>query len=741
MKNQDVIPVLIFSTAYFPFVGGAEVAVQEISSRLPLYSWDLITARLSRSVPRVETVGAVTVYRVGIGVPFVDKLLLPFTGFLQAVLLHRKRKYRIAWSMMASQASIAGAFFKYVYPRVRLVLTIQEGDEEEYLARYVGGSKTLYRIFIRPWHRLVFRMADSITAISAYLKERALKSGATVDVEIIPNGVDLERFTKISLEKNPAQTVLVTTSRLVEKNGVRFVIEALRYLPPSVHFWILGTGPLEEGLRVLAEEVGVSDRVLFLGHKNHEEVASILSRADIFIRPSLSEGLGNSFLEAMALGLPIIGTPVGGIPDFLIDGKTGFFAEPGNSRSIADVVTKVMTSPDLLRTVAENGERLVRERYGWNGVASSMQKNAFRNGETSPALLIAASIYPPDPGGPALHAGRQFEMFRKQGVPTRLVALAHLRVFPFGVRHLAFFFLVFARTKRNGVVFAHDALGAGIPAFFAARLRRARFIVRVGGDIVWERSAESGKTRLSMSQFYKGGFHRDSLSFFATWFVFRFADAVIVPSELLQHLYTSSYGVPAQKIFMIPNPVPRRNEAPNESDGSLLYASRLVAYKNLDRAIAAFEKVARDLPDVRFDIMGDGPERASLQAQIDARSYGKSVRLLGSIPEGQVATRTAECGACIAPALTEFNPNFILRCIAEQKPFLISRENGLPFEVPEQFLIDPEDTEDMARKMHGVLSKEGRARADVALRSIVFEMDWDKVIGAQRAVIQKVCGY
>jgi glycosyltransferase involved in cell wall biosynthesis len=99
------------------------------------------------------------------------------------------------------------------------------------------------------------------------------------------------------------------------------------------------------------------------------EVARHLCLAEVFVRPSVSEGLGTAFLEALACEVPIVGTPVGGIPDFLEDGKTGLFCEPGNPESVARAVSRLLSEPDLARSCAARGSEMVRESYPWGAAA------------------------------------------------------------------------------------------------------------------------------------------------------------------------------------------------------------------------------------------------------------------------------------------------------------------------------------------------------------------------------------
>jgi glycosyltransferase involved in cell wall biosynthesis len=95
-----------------------------------------------------------------------------------------------------------------------------------------------------------------------------------------------------------------------------------------------------------------------------------LKISDVFVRPSLSEGLGNAFLEAMAASIPVIGTPVGGIPDFLKDEETGLFCEVGNPEDIAQKIEKLVFDDSLRKRIIENGLELVKEKYDWGFIAA-----------------------------------------------------------------------------------------------------------------------------------------------------------------------------------------------------------------------------------------------------------------------------------------------------------------------------------------------------------------------------------
>ncbi len=368
-----------------PLVGGAEIAVKELTDRLAGFDFDLIAARLEKGLAKQEKIGRITVYRVGLGYKF-DKFLLPWLGFKLALKLNKIKKYDLIWAIMASFGGLAALIFKKKNFNIPYLLTLQEGDTPEHIysrARWLGA-----------YYKKMFTAADFITAISRYLKNFALNQGATAPIEIVPNGVDIKQFSedykiedlmalKSKLGEREKDKFIITTSRLVEKNAVDDIIKALEFLPENIKLLILGTGPDENSLKLLAKNLKLENRIIFLGQINHKDLPKYLKISDIFIRPSLSEGLGNSFLEAMAAGLPVIATPVGGIVDFLRDNETGLFCEVRDPKSIAEKIKAYLENKELTEKIKINAKELVIEKYNWDLIAKKIE-SIFNNITSSP---------------------------------------------------------------------------------------------------------------------------------------------------------------------------------------------------------------------------------------------------------------------------------------------------------------------------------------------------------------------
>ena len=376
---------LIFSLAYYPhLVGGAEVAIKEITDRLGHdFEFDMITLYTGQS--RCERIGNVNVHRVGFHlnleknkvprISYLYKFYYVAAAFSKALLLHRRRRYDFTISVMASFNAFSNLFFKIIHPKIPFFLNLQEGDSPEHIKK---ATSIMY-----PLYKFIFKKADYIQTISTYLLKYAEEMGATCAMSVIPNGVNYEFFSAPALPSqikalehelgiNPADTILVSTSRLVQKNGVADIIDAMSYLPASVKFLVLGTGPLEAMLKEKTRLLKLEDRVKFVGFVPHKELPLYLHTSHIFVRPSLSEGMGISFVEAMAAGLPVVATPVGGIPDFLKDKETGLFCEVGNGKSVAEKVETLMNNKQLRDLVVKNAQEMVREKYDWDLIAKQM---------------------------------------------------------------------------------------------------------------------------------------------------------------------------------------------------------------------------------------------------------------------------------------------------------------------------------------------------------------------------------
>jgi len=379
---QKTKKILILSTSYLPMVGGSEIAIKEITDRLSEIEFDLVTSHFLKNTLSEEKMGNINVFRVGGGLGLFNFLLpknfLPIAVFKKArELIKNRGPYDLVHIFQASQAGGAVWLLKFFYPKLKILLTLQEGQDLE--------KQNFLKRFFRS---LIIKKINRATAISEYLKKYMLGIRKDLPVYVAPNGVDMDVFLKDfsygelsdlaeKLEIKPGEKIIITTGRLVYKNGVDTLIKAMAILAkhPDNKFklLIIGEGEQKNELLSLAEKLGLKSKVVFAGSVENRELPKYLKIAHIFVRPSRSEGLGNSFLEAMAAGIPIIGPAVGGIVDFLKDGQTGLICDQNNPEDIAKKIELIMEDENLRKKLVSNAKLLVEQKYNWDKIAQDYQ--------------------------------------------------------------------------------------------------------------------------------------------------------------------------------------------------------------------------------------------------------------------------------------------------------------------------------------------------------------------------------
>jgi len=703
--------VLIFSLAYVPFVGGAELAVKEITNRIKDIDFDLITLRFNRKWAKNEKIGSVNVYRINGG-----KLLFPFLAFLKGLSLNRKNKYNIVWSIMANRAGFAALFFKLWHLKAKYLLTLQEGDILDYPQKRMGLAK----IFIGGLFKKVFTKADHIQAISNYLADWARNMGAK-SVEVVPNGVSINKYeirnpkseTNLKSQNSNIKTI-ITTSRLVRKNGVDTLIKAMAILyvqhrMSNIKLQILGDGQDEKKLKDLAKELNVQNVVRFLGHIEPEYVYKYLAEADIFVRPSRTEGLGSSFLEAMGAGLPIIGAPVGGIPDFLKDGETGLFCKVDDSKDLAEKIKKLIMDETLVKRIAENGRRLVLEKYNWDDLSQRME-NIFKTMNEKLNILICAGIYPPDIGGPAKYAKNLTDEFSRNGNKIKVLAYGIEKKLPIAIRHAWYFLRTIFALPKNDLIIGLDIFSTGFPAVLASKIFGKKTILRVGGDFLWETYIESTGYLIKLKDFYEKQ-PRLSLKFkiiaLLQKFALKNASALAFNTGWQKDFFEKIYKLNPRKNFIIENFYPEKSvvaERINKANEfNFLFAGRKIKFKNLKLLEEVFENLKSAGIKVRLDVV-DNLTYEELQEKIK-NSY-----------------------AVITTSVSDFAPNFIVESLSYNKPFILTKECGLVKKLDGLgVIVDPIDKNSIKKAVLLLLDENNYKRYREKIAEFNFTHSWQKI--------------
>jgi glycosyltransferase involved in cell wall biosynthesis len=206
-------------------------------------------------------------------------------------------------------------------------------------------------------------------------------------IEVVPCGVDLSLFTpSLTFGNRPAQARpsrparLLILGRLVPRKGVADAITALAQVPDAELLVVggpapdqLATDPEAQRLLALAAGHGVADRVRLLGRQPHTELPALMRSCDLLLAVPWYEPFGITPLEAMAAGLPVVATEVGGLRDTVVDGVTGRLVPPRRPDVLARVLAGLLADPPGRLAMARAGRERVVARYGWNTVAEQTE--------------------------------------------------------------------------------------------------------------------------------------------------------------------------------------------------------------------------------------------------------------------------------------------------------------------------------------------------------------------------------
>jgi len=384
---RDKMKVLMFSPNYYPYIGGAEVFAQEIAERLVRdgHEVDVITGLLDENLEKFEIINGVNIYRVRIYkgkyyVRYLSSLSYVFSSLLKALRLRKARRYDIIHAH-AEVGGIAGVIFKKLVRRPLLV-TVQGGAPSDMVLR----NKIIRRVV--GW---CFVNSNAVHVISRYLKERAKLLGAK-KIILIPDGVDDTKFHPMSKEDLKRKHGFYTDRRIIltvcpghfrGKNpssydtGYPSLIKAFGELTkeiPDLQLVFIGEGHKRNEFKDIAAALHVEDRVTFLGFIPHDMLPDYFGMAEVFIRPSVGEGLGIAFIEAMACGVPVIGTNIGGIPDIIKHGENGLMVSPYNVEDIMNALRKILEDEIFRKKLIKEGLRTVYEKFRWSVVYREVRK-------------------------------------------------------------------------------------------------------------------------------------------------------------------------------------------------------------------------------------------------------------------------------------------------------------------------------------------------------------------------------
>jgi glycosyltransferase involved in cell wall biosynthesis len=352
--RRSTLRILMLSYEYPPWGGGTGNACQrllEAFRRDPAIHVDLVTSGPAARSAGVEDHGELLrIHRVPIAkrdIHFWSTTeLAQWTARALAVSrrLARERSFDLChcWSGWPS-----GWIGYALRNRLPYLVALRGSDVPGYNPRL----KLLDPLLLRHVSRHVWRRARAVTAVSEHLRTLAGRTERDLRIEVIANGVDLDRFCPHprdeAVPRDQALSVLFV-GRLIERKGVVHLLRAFGELAGndgSSRLVIVGDGPERPRLERWSRELGIGDRVDFRGAVPQAELPAIYQRASVFVMPALQEGMSNAMLEAMASGLPIVVTATGGSE--AIRGN-GAIVAPGDADSIRNALAAYRDDPELL---------------------------------------------------------------------------------------------------------------------------------------------------------------------------------------------------------------------------------------------------------------------------------------------------------------------------------------------------------------------------------------------------------
>ena len=338
-------------------------------------------------------------------------------------------------------------------------------------------------------------------------------------------------------------------------------------------------------------------------------------------------------------------------------------------------------------------------------------------------VLVVSGIWPPDVGGPASHAPEVAEFLRGRGHAVEVVITADAapaqagyplhwiaRSLPLGVRHVRSFAVIARLARRADVVYTTGMFGR---TSIAAEAVRTPYVAKLTADSAYERAHRFGLFRGSLAEFQDDRRPATAPLRFERTSHARRAAHVVCPSGYLRDLVVG-WGVPADRVSVLPNPVPSVPELPGreelqEPEGLappvFVFAGRLTAQKSLGIAMRAVEQV----PGATLLVVGDGPDRAELE-----RGAGAGVRFLGAQPRGRVLELFRAADAAVLSSSWENFPHTVVEALAVGTPVVATAVGGVPEAVEDGvngLLVAAGDERGFAAALLRVASEDGlRAR-------------------------------
>lgn len=369
--------ILFLNYEYPPLGGGAANATSYILrefSKLQDLEVDLVTSSVDREYHFEKIGGNINIHKIPIGKDKnnlhyqsqKDLIVYAWKAYFFSKKLIRKNKYDLSHSFFSVPCGFISLLLKWRH-KIPYIVSLRGADVPGYSERF----SVIYK-FLTPVIKVIWKNASLVVSNSEGLKNLALKSRPRQKIEVIYNGADIEEFKPGSDIECPSGTFrIICVSRITGRKGIRYLIEAVSQLISKysqIRLQIVGEGNEKKNLEEQVKKLKLENVVEFCGLIKHRNLPIHYQEADIFVLPSLNEGMSNTMLEALASGLPIIATDTGGTRELIKEGINGLLIKMRNSGDIAQKIEILIQNKDLRQKMGE-ASRSLAEKFSWKNVA------------------------------------------------------------------------------------------------------------------------------------------------------------------------------------------------------------------------------------------------------------------------------------------------------------------------------------------------------------------------------------
>jgi len=375
-------------------------------------------------------------------------------------------------------------------------------------------------------------------------------------------------------------------------------------------------------------------------------------------------------------------------------------------------------------------------------------------------ILIASGIFAPEAGGPATYAAALGSNLAQRGWNVDVVTYSQEArydadtKYPFALTRIVrgnkflnrfrFFITAYKLAKGADIIYTLDWFAAGLPVALTAKLRGVPYVVRVGGDYLWEQKyLESGAPPMPLKTFYERGLHRQLAYRPAYWlisFVLSHAALIVFNSDIQKELYERYYQLSPARCATVENPVPKFEQIKRErSSKEFVFWGRFIVMKNLDTLIRAFAQ-ARIPKDYTLALIGGGPQKEKLEQLVRELGISDRVRFERGLPLEQVISRVKNARAFVLPSWTDISPNQVYEALSIELPSLVTKENYLSIREKLPDMIEPTSVDDVAAKLELLADDQEYTIFSSKFNSIQYVRSWDTVTEEHLAVFAGISG-